>query len=419
MWDRFEEKREGKTNWKSAMGQSLHKLNRNLVKGLSEPGRYSDGGGLYLMIRKTGLKTWMFRFMLDGRRRDMGLGTVSKLNDIDAARTAAAEARALVKEGRDPLRKKAADKKAVKEEDAKLQTFGEVLGDFFASKDKTGHFRTDRTRQRWHYNLHTHAKALHLLPINQIETRDIFAVLEPMWVARTETAGRTRLNIEHVLSWAKTMGLRADPNPAVWRGNLDQLLLPKERVSPSKNHPAMDWQDVPEFMTRLRKLEWPSARLLEFIILTASRSGEATGALWSEIDLERGVWQTSAERMKMKRPHIVPISDRFRALIEQQAECRINYLLFPNLKTEKPYSYNAPRKALQTLGHADITTHGFRSSFKTWALEDTNFPTQAIEYALAHETKNAVERAYIRGNKMLEKRREVMAAWEAYCDSNG
>ena len=176
---------------------------------------------------------------------------------------------------------------------------------------------------------------------------------------------------------------------------------------------------MPEFMTRLRKLEWPSARLLEFIILTASRSGEATGALWSEIDLERGVWEISAERMKMKRPHIVPISDRFRALIKLQVECRINDLLFPNLKTEKPYSYNAPRKALQTLGNADITTHGFRSSFKTWALENTNFPTQAIEYALAHETKNAVERAYIRGNKMLEKRREVMAAWESFCDGMG
>lgn len=397
------------------MGQSLHKLNRNLVKGLNEPGRYSDGGGLYLMVRKSGLKTWLYRYMLEGRRRDMGLGTVSRLNDIDVARQAAAEARALVKEGRDPLRKKAVVKKAVKKDDAKLQTFGEVLEDFFVSKDRTGHFRTERTRQRWHYNLHKHAKPLHRLPISQIETRDVYAILEPMWVTKTETAGRVRLCIEHVLSWAKTMGLRADPNPAVWRGNLDQLLLPKERVSPSKNLPAMDWQDVPEFMTRLRALEWPSASLLEFIILTASRSGEATGALWSEIDLERGVWEISAERMKMKRPHIVPISDRFRALIEKQAECRINDLLFPNLNTERKYSYNAPRKVLEKLGHKSITTHGFRSSFKTWALEDTNFPTQAIEYALAHETKNAVERAYIRGNKMLEKRREVMAAWEAYC----
>lgn len=401
------------------MAGAMHKLNRNLVKGLNEPGRYNDGGGLYLMIRKSGLKTWIYRYAIDGRTRDMGLGTVTTLNDIDVARRAAAEARALVKEGRDPLRKKAAVKKAVKKDDAKLQTFGEVLGDFFTSKDKTGHFRTDRTRQRWHYNLYKHAKPLHRLPISQIETRDVYAILEPMWVTKTETAGRTRLCIEHVLSWAKTMGLRADPNPAVWRGNLDQLLLPKERVSPSKNLPAMDWQDVPEFMTRLRALEWPSASLLEFIILTASRSGEATGALWSEIDLERGVWEISAERMKMKRPHIVPISDRFRALIEKQAECRINELLFPNLNTGRKYSYNAPRKALEKLGHKSITTHGFRSSFKTWALEDTNFPTQAIEYALAHETKNAVERAYIRGNKMLEKRREVMAAWEAYCDSEG
>ena len=418
MRDRFEIQQGGKRTGKSVMSRGIHKLNRNLVKGLNEPGRYNDGGGLYLMIRKSGLKTWVYRYSMDGQRRDMGLGTVSTLNDIDVARKASAEARVLVKEGRDPLRKKAVVKKAVKKDDAKLRTFGEVLDDFFTSKEKTGHFRTERTRRRWYYNLHTHAKPLHRLPISQIETRDVYAVLEPMWVTKTETAGRTRLNIEHVLSWAKTMGLRADPNPAVWRGNLDQLLLPKERVSPSKNHPAMPWQDVPEFMTRLRKLHWPSAGLLEFIILTASRSGEATGALWSEIDLERGVWEISAERMKMKRPHIVPISGRFRALIAKQAECRINDLLFPNLNTERKYSYNAPRKALKHLGHGDITTHGFRSSFKTWALEATNFPTQAIEYALAHETKNAVERAYIRGNKMLEKRREVMAAWEKYCDNS-
>ena len=316
--------------------------------------------------------------MLDGRRRDMGLGTVSKLNDIDVARSAAAEARALVKEGRDPLRKKAAVKKAIKKEDAKLQTFGEVLEDFFISKDKTGHFRTARTRQRWHYNLYEHAKPLHRRPISQIETRDVYAILEPMWVTKTETAGRVRLCVEHVLSWAKTMGLRADPNPAVWRGNLDQLLLPKERVNPSKNLPAMDWQDIPEFMVRLRALEWPSASLLEFIILTAARSGEATGALWSEIDLERNVWEISAERMKMKRPHTVPIGDRLRVLIEKQAECRINDLLFPNLNNGQKYSYNAPRAALKKLGHEDITTHGFRSSFKTWALEDTNFPRRLL-----------------------------------------
>ena len=234
MRDRCEIQQGGKRTGKSVMSRGIHKLNRNLVKGLNEPGRYNDGGGLYLMIRKSGLRTWVYRYSMDGQRRDMGLGTVSTLNDIDVARKASAEARVLLKEGRDPLRKKAVVKKAVKKDDAKLRTFGEVLGDFFTSKEKTGHFRTERTRRRWFYNLHTHAKPLHRLPISQIETRDVYAVLEPMWVTKTETAGRTRLNIEHVLSWAKTMGLRADPNPAVWRGNLDQLLLPKERVSPSK-----------------------------------------------------------------------------------------------------------------------------------------------------------------------------------------
>lgn len=400
------------------MAGSRHKLNRTLVKGLSAPGRYNDGGGLYLMIRKSGLKTWIYRYSIHGRTRDMGLGSVTSINDIDVARRAAGEARLLVKSGRDPLVKKAADMTAVKVEQETFRSFGEILGEFFVSKDRTGYFRTERTRSRWRYNLYTHAKALHRFPISQIETRDVYAVLEPLWLNKTETASRTRLYVEAVLSWAKTMGLRSDPNPAVWRGNLDQLLTPKERVRPSKNHPAMPWQELPDFMARLQSLDLPSASLLEYIILTASRSGEARGALWREIDLDRGVWEISAERMKMKRPHIVPISDRLKTIIEKQAKCRINDFLFPNLRTEKIFSYNAPMTSLKKLGHDDITTHGFRSSFKTWALEETNFPTQAIEYALAHETRNSVERAYIRGNKMLDKRRIVMQAWSDYCSSH-
>lgn len=397
------------------MAGSRHKLNRNVVKGLSAPGRYNDGGGLYLMIRKSGLKTWIYRYAIDGRTRDMGLGTVSNMNDIAEARKAADMARLKVKAGQDPLDVKV-EKQAVNEvERAKKRRFGDVLDDFFISKDRTGYFTTARTRSRWHYNLYSHAKALHSLSIDSIETRDVYAVLEPMWLTKTETASRTRLYVEAVLSWAKTMGLRSDPNPAVWRGNLDQLLTPKERVSPAKNHPAMPWQEVPEFMSRLRGLDWPSARLLEFIILTASRSGEARGALWEEVDLERNVWEISAERMKMNRPHMVPICNDLKAIFTQQSDVRMNELVFPNLKTGKQFSYNAPMTSLKKLGHSDVTTHGFRSSFKTWALEDTNFPTQAIEFALSHETRNTVERAYVRGNKMLEKRRDVMRAWEAFC----
>ena len=396
----------------------MHKLNRNVVKGLSAPGRYNDGGGLYLMVRKSGLKTWVYRYAIDGRTRDMGLGTVSNLNDIAEARKAAGQARLKVKAGQDPLDVKVEQQAAQKVLRAKTQRFGDVLDDFFASKDKTGYFRTARTQSRWHYNLYTHAKTLHPLSIDSIETRDVYSVLEPIWLTKTETASRTRLYIEAVLAWAKTMGLRSDPNPAVWRNNLDQLLTPKERVSPSKNHPAMPWQDVPEFIRRLRILDWPSAKLLEFIILTASRSGEARGALWEEVDLDRSVWEISAERMKMKRPHMMPICDDLKAILLRQSKLRINEFVFPNLRTGKQFSYNAPMTSLKKLGHDDVTTHGFRSSFKTWALEGTNFPTQAIEFALSHETRNTVERAYVRGNKMLEKRREVMKAWGDFCASN-
>ena len=159
---------------------------------------------------------------------------------------------------------------------------------------------------------------------------------------KTETASRTRLYVESVLSWAKTMGYREGENAAIWRGNLDQLLAPKERVSPVRHHPGMKWQDVPEFFAELRDMDMPSARLLEFIILTASRSGEARGALWSEIDLEKMVWEISAKRMKMKRPHIIPIQGRVERLIQEARMHRINDLVFPNMKSSKEYSYNAP-----------------------------------------------------------------------------
>ena len=176
----------------------------------------------------------------------------------------------------------------------------------------------------------------------------------------------------------------------------------------------MAWQDVPEFFIELRKLEMPAARLLEFIILTATRSGEARGAAWSEINLDKGLWEIPAERMKMKRPHLVPIQGRMLELLSFAAVHRSGELVFPNLKSGKEFSYNAPMVVLKKLGVENLTVHGFRSSFKTWALENTDYQTQAIEFALAHETRNAVEAAYIRGNRMLEKRREVMLAWNDF-----
>ena len=240
-------------------------------------------------------------------------------------------------------------------------------------------------------------------------------MLIPIWGDKTETASRTRLYTEAVMSWAIAMQLREGPNPATWRGNLDQLLTPKERVKPSKNHAALAWQEVPTLMKKLRGMDTPASYLTEFIILTASRSGEARGALWSEIDLDDAIWTISAQRMKMKRPHIVPLIGATKSIIEKRSEYLSNTIIFENPRSQKAFSYNAPMVTLRKLGYHDITTHGFRSSFKTWALEATDFPTQAVEFALAHETKNTVERAYIRGNKMLNKRREIMAAWDEFC----
>lgn len=393
----------------------MYKLNRSIVKGLNEPGLYNDGLGLYLQISSKGAKSWIFRYRLDGRRRDLGLGTLSLANHLDTVREAAAEAKKLVNQGIDPIDLKSKKQIIrVQKIEAKLK-FVEVIEQFFKSKDQSKYFRTAQTRRRWYFCLTTHAAALHKLELREITTRDVYETLIPLWGHKTETASRTRLYIEAVMAWSIAMQLREGPNPATWRGNLDQLLTPKERVKPSRNHPALPWQDIPVLMSKLRDIDSPASYLTEFIILTASRSGEVRGALWSEIDLVEDVWSISAERMKMKRPHVVPLVGATKSIVLRNAQKRNQELIFQNLRTKKAFSYNAPMVTLRKLGYNNITTHGFRSSFKTWALEATNFPTQAVEFALAHETKNTVERAYIRGNKMLDKRREIMIAWDEYC----
>ena len=398
------------------MSAGRHKLNRTVVKALTSHGLYNDGGGLYLQITKGGSKSWIYRYKIYDRRRDMGLGPVSRSNHIDVARANAEKARALVRSGIDPLEKRDVDAKvAVKEREAKL-TFADLIDKFFESKDQSKYFRTEQTRRRWYFCLTTHAAALHKQGIKQITTRDVYETLIPIWGTKTETASRTRLYTEAVFAWAIAMQFRDGPNPATWRGNLDQLLTAKERVKPSKNHAALPWQEVPELMKKLRNINTPASYLTEFIILTASRSGEARGALWEEIDLKNEVWSISAERMKMKRPHIVPLVGAAKSMISDRLEYKDRALVFENASNKKAFSYNAPMVTLRKLGYDNITTHGFRSSFKTWALEATSFPTQAVEFALAHETKNTVERAYIRGNKMLDKRREIMRSWDSFCD---
>lgn len=396
------------------MAKGIHKLTKRQMSSLSAPGRYNDGGGLYLYVRKGGTKIWTYRFRKEGKLNEMSFGPVSDDNDLLQARKKATSARDLVRSGGSPIIQKKKAKIQIVKQSKSERMFDEVLLEFFESKDRIGFYTTERTRRRWHHCLHTHAKALHHLPITEIRTIDVYKTLEPIWVSKTETASRTRLYVEAVLSWAKTMDYRKGENPATWRGNLDQLLTSKERISPVRHHPGMAWQDVPEFFIELRKLEMPAARLLEFIILTATRSGEARGAAWSEINLDKGLWEIPAERMKMKRPHLVPIQGRMLELLSFAAVHRSGELVFPNLKSGKEFSYNAPMVVLKKLGVENLTVHGFRSSFKTWALENTDYQTQAIEFALAHETRNAVEAAYIRGNRMLEKRREVMLAWNDF-----
>lgn len=395
----------------------MYKLNRKIVKSLNLPGYYNDGFGLYLQVSKTGGKTWIYRYKLHGRRRDMGLGPLSIANHINVAREKAENARALVKSGVDPIDSRSHKQaKQVVEVEARMN-FRDIIEKFFQAKDDAGYFRTEQTRRRWYFCLTTHASRLHAMELNDINTRSVYETVLPLWKDKTETASRTRLYLEAVLAWSIALEMREGPNPATWRGNLDQLLTPKERVSPSRNHPSLPWQQVPELMGKLRNLESPASFLTEFIILTASRSGEARGAQWDEMSIDLKTWSITAQRMKMKRPHIVPLVGAALELVKNAKDKPSTGLVFTNPRSGKPFSYNAPMVTLRKLGYNNITTHGFRSSFKTWALEATNFPTQAVEFALAHETKNTVERAYIRGNKMLDKRRDIMREWDAFCSN--
>lgn len=332
------------------MANNIHKLTKKQIASISNPGRYNDGGGLYLYVRKGGTKIWTYRFRQDGKLKEMGLGSVTETNHLRDARSKVLALRDQVKLGHNPIVQKhkvAVVKKHTRHSD---RYFFDVLTEFLGAKDKTGYFTSERTRRRWHYSLTVHAKGLHKLPISQIKTSDVYKILEPMWTSKTETASRTRLYVEAVLSWAKAMEYRKGENPAVWRGNLDQLLAPENRVSPVNHHPGMAWQDIPEFFTKLQAMDIPSARLLEFIVLTAARSGEARGALWSEIDLDEMLWEIPAKRMKMKRPHIVPIQGRLIELLNEADTYRMNDLVFPNVKSGKEYSYNAPMVAMKKLG---------------------------------------------------------------------
>jgi integrase len=399
------------------MARQINRLSARHVQTLTKPGRHGDGGGLYLVVTKAGGRKWVFlyRRRQDGKLCEMGLGSLGSV-PLARAREKAAEARALLADGKDPL----ATREASKSED-KVPTFGDLADQVIASHE-TG-WRNDKHRAQWRMTLQTYAGPLRPQRVDQITTEDVLAVLQPIWTTKAETASRVRGRIEKVLDAAKAKGLRTGENPARWRGHLDHL-LPKRQKLQRGHHPAMPWSEVPEFVARLRESKSVGALALEFVILTACRSGEVLrsvrdgevmGARWVEIDRTAKVWTVPALRMKAGREHRVPLCDRALVILDEVEYARRGDFIFPGQRGDQPLSEMALELILRRMRAKPYTVHGFRSSFRDWAGECTSFPREIAEAALAHTVGDKVERAYRRGDA-LERRRELMQAWANFCD---
>jgi integrase len=391
------------------MVRALHRLSNLKVERAKRPGMYADGGSLYLRVAEGGSKQWIFRYTVNGRNRDMGLGPVHTLT-LAEARERATEARKLRLDGIDPIANKRARVAALRAADAKAKTFADCVKGFI--EDNESSWTSVKHRRQWETSLIKYAyPILGSLPVAAIDTPLVLRVLKPIWDAKRETASRLRGRIENVLGWATVHHYRSGDNPARWNGLLEHAL---PAVVKGDHHAALPYTQVASFMQALRKDTGIVARALEFITLTAVRLGEASGATWDEIDLEAKTWTIPASRMKADQEHRVPLSDAAISVLKTVREIRQSDYVFAGFKPGRPIGGDALRELIKKLAGADVTVHGLRSTFRDWAAEQTNVQREVAEMALAHAIPDAVEAAYRRGD-LFDKRRKLMGAWAAYC----
>ena len=397
------------------MARKAKELGPLAVSNLKTPGLHAVGGvsGLYLQVLPTGARTWVLRVVIGGKRRDMGLGSFGMIEDrspeisLAAAREAARKAREKIQDGIDPIEQRKALKSALKAETAKVMTFEDAAKAYMGAHEKS--WKNDKHRQQWVNTLKTYAYPhLGKLSVRDIDLAHVLAVLEPIWAEKTTTAVRLRGRIETVLDWAIARGLREGLNPARWRGHLDKMLAAPSKLAKVEHHSALPLSQLPDFMVRLRAADGMGARALEFTILTATRSGEARGAAWSEIDLAEKVWIIPAERMKAGREHRVPLSSPALTLLQALPRVDGSDLLFPSPKGGRLSDMTL--LAVMRRMEVNAVPHGFRSTFRDWAAERTNYPRDVAEMALAHTIGDKVEAAYRRGD-LFDKRTRMMADW--------
>jgi integrase len=388
------------------MARRLGRLTEVQVRRLGK-GWHNDGGGLYLHIELKHQRYWVFRYGAGGKRYH-GLGPLHTIG-LAEAREQARKCRQLLLQGLDPITIGKAARAAVKLTEANTRTFQQCAEAYHAAHCAS--WSNQKHAREWLASLATHAfPAIGGLPVAAVDTSEVLRVLEPAWIAIPETASRLRHRIEAVLDWAKVRGHRSGENPARWRGHLDHILPGRKKLASVKHHAALPYRELSDFMPRLRVRDEIEARALEFVILTVVRAGELVGANWSEIAIEPGdvwTWTIPASRMKMRRKHRVPLSEAARAALEQGATGRRQGPIFPGVTGHRLWKF------LRALT-ADATVHGFRSTFRDWAAEQTTTPREIAEMALAHRVGDDTEEAY-RRTDLLNKRRALMEAWGSFC----
>lgn len=393
------------------MGRSIHKLTARQVDAFKDAGRYGDGGGLYLRVTKTGSKRWVLRYTQasGGKSREMGLGSANRQAiSLARARELAQDARDAILEGKDPVA--ARDRTTMQSED--IPNFGVFADEFVAVQIQS--FRNAKHIAQWKMTLTKYAAPLRPKNLNEITTDDVLSILRPMWQGKNETASRLRGRIEKVLDAAKAKGLRSGENPARWRGHLE-LLLPKRQKLQRGHHKALNYEHIPQFFADLHEREGMAALALEFLILAACRSGEVRQLKWTELNFDTKVWCIPAEKIKSGKPHRIPLTNRMLEIIKQvRPWSSEDIFVFPSTRRNHALSDTGLSNVLKRMEVNEATVHGFRSSFRDWVGDETDFPREVAEAALAHVVGNETERAY-RRKDAFEKRVVLMNAWQDYC----
>jgi integrase len=397
------------------MTRRVRILTSKQVEKETHPGYYFDGAGLYLQIAKGGSKSWILRYTLAGKAREMGLGSLVTFSLADA-RMRASEHRKLIADGTDPIEAKRAHQQNARAAQASTTTFDAAAAGFLAANEAG--WRSSKHAEQWRNTLTTYASPIiGDLQVSAITTPLVLRVLQPIWVSKTETATRIRGRIEKVLDWAKVQGYRTGDNPAAWKGHLSEALPRPSKVANAGHHAALPWSEMASFMQDLRTMPGTASLAAQFIILTATRTSETIEARWSEFNLESKLWVIPRARMKGFREHRVPLSNQAIAVLQQvQWDKHGSDYVFPNARLDKPISNMSCLAVLKRMGRSDLTIHGFRSTFRDWSAESTAYPRDVCEMALAHAIEDKSEAAYRRGD-LLEKRAALMADWATFCDS--